>query len=149
MKPSMIFYPWKKIRKQLIEMLDQFGESNLDYQPFPSSWSIGKIFLHIAECEDYWIHYVVRKELPPKIRYELKDYPSLNAIKMKLKISQERTESFLETLKEQDLDWRFKTPAGESLTLYEIFWHVLEHEIHHRGELSMILGTLGQKGLDV
>ncbi len=30
-----------------------------------------------------------------------------------------------------------------------IFWHVLEHEIHHRGELSLILGFLGKQGLDV
>jgi len=26
--------------------------------------------------------------------------------------------------------------------------HTLEHEIHHRGELSLILGLLGRKGLD-
>jgi len=30
-----------------------------------------------------------------------------------------------------------------------IIWHVLEHEIHHRGELSLILGLLGREGLDV
>ncbi|MCE5207568.1 MAG: DinB family protein [Chloroflexi bacterium] len=26
--------------------------------------------------------------------------------------------------------------------------HTLEHEIHHRGELSLTLGLLGHKGLD-
>jgi uncharacterized damage-inducible protein DinB len=27
-------------------------------------------------------------------------------------------------------------------------WHVMEHEIHHRGELSLLLGMLGHEGLD-
>lgn len=144
-----MFYPWKKIRKQLLEMLDMFNESELEYTPYPGAWSVGKIFLHIAECEDYWIHFVARKELTEDPHYALKDYPSLGAVRMKLRISEERTQSFIESLKETDLDWRFKTPHGESLTLFEILWHVLEHELHHRGELSLILGLLGRKGLDV
>jgi uncharacterized damage-inducible protein DinB len=148
-KPSMIFYPWTKIRNSLVDLLSQFDESELDFAPFPKAMPVGKIFLHIAESEDYWIHFVVRKEFPDVPKYELKDFPSLNSIKMKLKISQERTSVFLDSLKEPDLDWRFKSPTGESLALYEILWKVLEHEIHHSGEISMILGMLGRKGLDI
>jgi uncharacterized damage-inducible protein DinB len=148
-KPSMIFYPWTKIRNDLVEMLSQFDESELDHVPFPDSMPVGKIFLHVAESEDYWIHFVVRKEFTEAPNYGLKDFPSLSSIKMKLKISQERTSVFLDSLKEPDLDWRFKSPSGESLALYEILWKVLEHEIHHSGELSTILALLGRKGLDV
>jgi uncharacterized damage-inducible protein DinB len=38
---------------------------------------------------------------------------------------------------------------GEPIPLRWIIWHVLEHEVHHRGELSLILGLLGKEGLDV
>jgi uncharacterized damage-inducible protein DinB len=107
------------------------------------------MFLHVAETEDYWIHAVVRKELPLDIRYNLSDYPSTRAIKSKLAVSHERTFHFLESLMEPDLDWRFSPPDGNSYVLYDIFWHVLEHEIHHRGELSLALGMLGRQGLDV
>ena len=79
----------------------------------------------------------------------LRIFPSLSAIRMKLRVSEERTQSFIETLKEPDLDWVFKTSRGENLVLFNVLWHVLEHELHHRGELSMILGLLGRKGLDV
>ena len=145
MKPSKIFYPWKNIRKNLLNMLEQLDETELDFTPFPGSWPVGKIFLHIAESEDYWIHYLARKELPENPHYELKDYPSISAIRMKLRVSEERTQSFLEPLKEEDLEWIFKTPRGESLTLYQILWHVLEHEMLHSGEISLILGMLGHK----
>lgn len=149
MNPVAIFLPWKHIRNELIAMVDLFSEEDLGFQPFPASWTVGKMFLHIAETEDYWIHAVVRKELPLDIRYNLTDYPSTRAIKSKLAVSHERTFQFLERLKEPDLDWRFSPPDGSSYGLYDILWHVLEHEIHHRGELSLTLGMLGRQGLDV
>jgi len=33
MKPSVTFYPWKKIRKDLMGLLDQFDETEMDYVP--------------------------------------------------------------------------------------------------------------------
>jgi len=30
-----------------------------------------------------------------------------------------------------------------------IVWHVLEHEIHHGGELSLALGGYGLQGIDM
>ena len=149
MKPSMIFFRWKAIRKELLEVLELFDDSELDYTPFPGSWSVGKIFLHIAETEDYWIHYLVRKELSENPHYELTEFPSISAIRMKLRVAAERTDLFMESLKEPDLEWQFRTPRGDNLVLYNVFWHVLEHTLHHRGELSLILGMLGRKGLDV
>lgn len=149
MKPSLLFYSWKNIRKDLLNMLEQFDETELEYAPFPGAWPVGKIFLHIAETEDYWIHYLVRHELSENPHYELSDYPSISAIRMKLRVSEERTSAFIDSLKEPDLEWVIKTSRGESLVLYNVLWHVLEHELHHRGELSLILGLLGRKGLDV
>lgn len=149
MKPAMIFFPWKKIRKDLIGMIDLFREEELGFQPFEGSSTIGDTFLHIAEVEDLWIHSAVRKELPADIHYDLTKYPSARAIRSKLAVSHERTTLFLEGLKEPDLDWRFKTPEGGSMALYEILWHVLEHELHHRGEISLALGLLERNGLDV
>ena len=57
-----------------------------------------------------------------------------------------KTADLLQSLDEPDLA-RKVTPEGGSV--YWVFWHVLEHEIHHRGELSLIHGLLGREGLDV
>ena len=48
-----------------------------------------------------------------------------------------------------DLENNIDFPGGEQLRLGWVIWHVIEHEIHHRGELSLILGLLGHEGLDV
>ncbi len=41
-----------------------------------------------------------------------------------------------------------ETPWGAKSRRIELLWHVIEHEIHHRGELSLMLGMLGREGLD-
>jgi uncharacterized damage-inducible protein DinB len=60
-----------------------------------------------------------------------------------------RTEEYIDTLEESDLARIIEAPWGEKFHLGWILWHVIEHEIHHRGELSLILGLLGREGLDV
>jgi uncharacterized damage-inducible protein DinB len=49
---------------------------------------------------------------------------------------------------ERELGRRIELPWGGHTSLGWVVWHVLEHEIHHRGELSLILGLLGREGLD-
>ncbi len=149
MDPNELFYPWGRVRKDLIQMVSWFSEDELFFKPAPACWAVGETFLHIAECEDYWIHAVVRKDLPLHLRYQMSQYPSGRAIRKRLELSHERTRQFIEGLKQPDLEWRFATPTGETQTLYEILWHVIEHEVHHRGELSLILGLLGHTGLEV
>jgi uncharacterized damage-inducible protein DinB len=56
---------------------------------------------------------------------------------------------FLSGLKLEDLKVCIDFPWDGNGSLAWIIWHVLEHEIHHRGELSLILGIMGRKGLVV
>lgn len=105
--------------------------------------------LHIAECEDHWLQGEVRHEFKLPISYELADYPTKRAILEVLSVAHSRTLRFLDSLEEKDLDRVYRTSHEETFPLRWIIWHVLEHEIHHRGELSLILGMLGREGLDV
>jgi len=146
MKPSEMFSHWGQVRGSLLAMIDRFSQEELAFTPFKGSWSVGQIMLHIADCEDNWLHGVVRQELEPWIFYDFADYPSKQAILAVLEKAHNRTIAFLDSLDEDDLDQVYKTPEGDSFTLRWITWHVLEHEIHHRGELSLALGHLGHQG---
>jgi len=51
-----------------------------------------------------------------------------------------------------DLEYVFHgTRRGEeySLTRQWVIWHVIEHDLHHGGELSFLLGMHGLSGLDI
>ncbi|UCF60539.1 MAG: DinB family protein [Anaerolineaceae bacterium] len=150
MKPSEMFSHWKRVRNGLFYTIDLFNDDELHYIPEGTSWPVGRTMLHIADTEDGWFRYAVKKELEEwPSQYILENYPTRVAIKEVLTEVHERTEEFIDALEESDLTRIINAPWGEEFPLGWIFWHVLEHEIHHRGELSLILGLLGREGLDV
>ena len=150
MKPEKLFSHWQYIRKGLISVIEDFEESELTYQPYPDSWPVGQIMVHIANAEEGWFRYAVTKELqewPMQLQFE--NYPTREKILTVLDEVHGKTERYLETLSEEDLSATILAPWEETFPLGWIFWHVIEHEVHHRGELSLILGILGKEGLDV
>jgi uncharacterized damage-inducible protein DinB len=149
MKPSQIFAHWGQIRADLLATMDKFSQEELSFTPFKGSWPVGQILLHIADCEDNWLHGVVRGDFKPWIFYNFSDYPTKSAILEVLDHAHAKTIALFSELDEKDLNVKYKTPDGQVFSLYWIIWHVLEHEIHHRGELSLIHGLLGREGLDV
>lgn len=150
MKPSQLFSHWNQVRADLLHTIDLFSEDELSYTPGEMSWAVGKMMLHIADAEDGWFRYVVTKELREwPSQYILENYPNREAIKNVLTEVHTRTEAYLDTLEGSDMDRMIDSPWGDTFYLGWIIWHVIEHEIHHRGELSLILGLLGREGLDV
>jgi uncharacterized damage-inducible protein DinB len=150
MKPEEFFGHWKLIRKGLLATLEKFQEDELHYKPFEEAWSVGEILLHIANAEEGWFRYAVTREFDEwPSGHTLENYPTFESIKILLTEVHDWTETYLSGLKPEDYKQVFELPWDERVPLGWIIWHVLEHEIHHRGELSLILGLLGREGLDV
>ena len=146
MKPSDMFAHWERVQRGTLTVIDHFHDSDLSFRPFPNAWPAGEIMLHIAGAEDGWFRHVVWREVsdwPPDAR--LDDHASRDAIKTVISTVHIRTVAYLATLDENDLQRRIDLPWGGAASLSWVIWHVIEHEIHHRGELSLILGLLGQK----
>jgi uncharacterized damage-inducible protein DinB len=47
------------------------------------------------------------------------------------------------------LEHAIDMPWNETIPLRWIVWHVLEHEVHHRGEIYLMLGLMGMEAPDV
>ena len=60
----------------------------------------------------------------------------------------EETIEYVLNIDDGDLEGEIEVGWGGTYPLIDMIWHVMEHEIHHRGELSLILGLLGREGLD-
>ncbi|MDX1613010.1 MAG: DinB family protein [Candidatus Promineifilaceae bacterium] len=148
---DQLFAHWAQVRAHLLDAIDNFEDADLHYRPFAKAMSAGQIMTHIADAEEGWFRYVItgeRSDWPAD--YTLQNYPSKEAIKQLLDQVHGRTETFLATLELADLERRVQAPWDDAtFTLGWIILHVLEHEIHHRGELSLILGLLGREGLAV
>lgn len=140
---------WRQVRTGLLATLDKFNESELAYKPYPAAWDVGTLARHIAYEELVEVHYGLLRQ-PPEFpaEYRAQDYPTLTAIHNLLASVHSGTEAYLDSLDESDLDCEFTAAWGQTRRLGDFIWHTLEHEIHHRGELSLILGILGKQGLD-
>lgn len=150
MKLSNVFSHWAPVRADLLATLDEFEDEELNFVPFEGSWSVGEIALHIANAEEGWFQYVLKQEMDEwPNEFSLVDYPSVAAIKALLTSVHNRTDAYLNHLEADAMKRVIVTPWGETITLGWVVWHVLEHEIHHRGELSLILGMLEKVGLEV
>jgi len=64
-------------------------------------------------------------------------------------IHHQRTGADLDSIAETDLSREVATPWGSSYEMGDMVFPELAHEIHHRGELSLILVILGREGFDV
>ena len=140
---------WGKVRARLLETVDKFGDQELDFRPFPTSWSVRSLMLHIAHEENGEFNYGLTQALPEfPAEYDPARYPDRATLTALLAQVHEPSRAYLAALSDSDLERAIHTPWGENYRLADMVEHLLEHEIHHRAELSLILGILGKQGLN-
>jgi len=150
MNARELFGHWDIVRRDLLRGLEQFTDEDLEFRPIPTQErTVGDIARHIADAEDGWFNYVVRGEYPAWPESPRDACPTWQSIVEALEHVHEKTLAWLETVDKADLDKTIAAPWGEELTLRWIIWHVLEHEIHHRGELFLCLGMRGREAPDI
>lgn len=150
MNLDQYFRHWQQIRTDLLATVDKFSDKELTYVPFPGSLSVGQIMRHIANAEDGWLRYIVMRETHDwPAEFTAAAFPTVAATKVLLNRIHDRTLTYLSDWECADLDRPIEAPWGQKFTLGWIIWHVMEHEVHHRGELSLILGLLGREGLEL
>jgi uncharacterized damage-inducible protein DinB len=148
MLPKDLFSHWDGVRDGLLATIEAFEESELDCVAFEGDRKAGNIMLHIADAEDGWLRYAVTQEIEEwPDTYNLENYPDKQSIINLLTEVHARTSEYIANLNEPDLERRITAPWGDEFSLLWIIWHIIEHEIHHRGELSLILGLLGREGV--
>ena len=149
MNAAELFNHWTPVRRDLLRALELLDDEQLAYVPREGLWSLGTVARHIAAAEEGWFRHVVTRELDAWPEFGDEDYATVASIVTLLTEVHARTEAYLSTVEEADLDRAIATPWGEDIPLRWVIWHVLEHEIHHRGEIYLMLGLMGMEAPDV
>lgn len=149
MSLKSLYSNWERIRDKLLETVDCFEDRELSFRPFDGSWTVRELMIHIAHEEMGEISYGIIQELSEwPSDYIPKEYETIESIKSLLSDVHSRTLDYLSTLTDGDLDRVVDAPWDASYQLGDMIGHVMEHEVHHRGELSLILGLLGREAPD-
>jgi uncharacterized damage-inducible protein DinB len=140
---------WKSVRAGLVETINKFRDDELEYKPFTDSRSVRQLMLHIPQEENGEFNYGVVQTLSEfPAEYNSHEYVTIASIQTLLESVHVPTIKYLESRVDADLSRVITTPWGANYLLIEMLEHLIEHEIHHRAELSLILGMLGRQGLD-
>ncbi len=140
---------WARARATLLAALDTLPDEQRHFVPRPGLWTPVQQVLHIAGAEDGWLRHILTGELdgwPAAYMgtdFALEQVPNVAALKTLLGEVHARSEAYLRGLTDADLERGIETSWGQTYTIEGIFRYVMEHEIHHRGELYLILGLLG------
>jgi uncharacterized damage-inducible protein DinB len=139
---------WGKVRAGLVNALDLLSDSQLDFTPRAGLWSLRETVVHIAGTEDGWLRYYTANRWHAN-QFEARHYLTVASLKALLAevhaVTQQQFAQNPDALFAQvcSLPWGAQTSLGWAV------WHVLEHEIHHRGEVYLMLGLMGMEAPDV
>jgi uncharacterized damage-inducible protein DinB len=144
MNAAQFFDHWNNVWRDLMRALAMLREQDVDFRPAPKYHrTIGDILRHIINLEQGWIHFVVRRELQAWPDEQADKPKSLQDIRAEMDRTHKMTMDYLSTVPVEDFNRIVQVPQDGSPKLGWILWHVLEQEIHHRGELYLCLSLLG------
>ena len=147
---------WDTYQGQLIKAIEPLSSDQLSLRAAPHLRSIGENAAHIVGARAGWLHYVL-KEGSENLVSRKWDDPNQPASSAELISGLETTwkviQDCLRRWTTADLDEIFHDTDdnGEdhALTRQWVLWHLIEHDLHHGGEISFMLGMHGLGGINI
>ncbi len=138
-------YNWQ-VRNDWFELLKTISEEELHKKRIGGMGSFAKTLIHIIDVEHCWIQELQQKMVEP---IEFDDYRSLVSIADLSQQLRPAVQSFIADWQvEMDLlilDFYDNDNQIERFTMGEVMRHVIAHEIHHIGQLSVWAREIGFK----
>ena len=134
---DLFFYNWQ-IREEWFEWCESLPSEEVFKKRTGGMGSIAYNLYHIMDCEQIWINQL---QGTPVILHDMKKLTSLHDIKSFSQLTQMTTRKFLETYEsaanERVLSIKRKNGSVCDLPHGKVLKHIVSHEIHHIGQLSV------------
>lgn len=117
--------------------------ADLEWAPAPGKFTFGDVVRHLATIErDLYAESALGR--PSRYRGHGTELASgLDATQAFYDAQHAESRAILAGLGADALQGKITTPAGTSMTLWKWLRLMLEHEVHHRGQLYLMLGMRG------
>lgn len=134
---------FETIRERTLRVVQAVPEDKLEWRHTPGVFSPGDLARHIAATERYTFaeNALGRPSRYPDCRTDLADGKA--AIQAFMQRMHAETVDVLRGLKPEDLEKKGVGPQGHPITAWKLLRAMVEHEIHHRGEIYVYLALLG------
>ncbi|HLY32383.1 MAG TPA: DinB family protein [Ktedonobacterales bacterium] len=145
---------WEQYQQLLVEAIASLTPDQLELRAAPDLRSIGEIATHMIGARARWFHGRMGaggSEFDEFGRWDREEgQPVRNAaeLEMGFETTWRVIHECLTRWTTDDLDQTYNT-LGRTFTRKWIIWHVVEHDLHHGGEISLTLGMHGLRAPDI
>lgn len=148
-------------QRRLVKMIAPLDQAQLDLAAAPHLWPVRTLACHIVSARAWWMHSWMGEGSHEFGAMTEWDEDEALAMRPAGEIIRGLVESFavikagLERWSPADLTAEFVRPRPNELgerpkrSRQWILWHLIEHDVHHGGEISFSLGMHGVPGLDL
>jgi uncharacterized damage-inducible protein DinB len=150
---------WRHYQELLVAALGPLNDAQLALGAAPTLRPIWLLTSHIIAARVWWFHRVLGEgssNLAPLQAWDDDGQPPRSAGELVsgLDVTWRVIEDCLARWTPAELDANFSRPrphprADELLTRRWILWHILEHDLHHGGEVSLTPGIHGLPAPDL
>ena len=137
------FHYFGNVRERTMRVAGCVPPDKIDWTYAPGKFTLGDLLRHIAVTER-WIWGETLSGRPSGYTSQGKElagsYPDVLALMERLHAE---SIEILAKLSDEELQRKCKTPDGAEITKWKWLRLMVEHEIHHRGQIYLYLGILG------
>jgi len=138
-------YNWQ-IREEWFEWCETVSLEELMKKRIGGMQSILHNLFHVIDCEQIWIN---QMQGTPVIIKELNRISSLNDVRIFSDLTKSATEGFLKShtseVEDRILVVKSRNGTPKSFSYDKIITHIISHEVHHIGQLSVWSREIGLK----
>jgi uncharacterized damage-inducible protein DinB len=154
---EVIYENWRGYNEKLRNSITPLTNEQISLQPAPHMWPLGQLLQHIISVRAGWFSGTLQDDDEVMKAYMLwgqRESPERSAEELARGLDE--TWAFIEARLQR---W---TPADCARTfpdewdgqVYQVsrswvIYHVMEHDLHHGGEVSLILGMNGLRGVEI
>lgn len=154
---EVIYENWREYHTKLRAALAPLTDEHLLLQPAPHLWSLGRILRHMIETRAWWINTFLKENDSSVTEYAEWDIPdapprTIAEILRGMDATWTFIEARLQRWTQEDCAVTFPDEVDGEIRQVSRSWviyHVLEHDLHHGGEVSLILGMNNLQAPDV
>ena len=147
---------WNVYQSHLVKSIEPLTPDQLALRISPNLRSIGQIARHIVHTRANWLYNLMGEGGPEVVAITQWGYegnvPSAAELVRGLDVTFRAWQECLQRWTQEDMDYVFKGERyGQPYALSRqwVVWHVIEHDLHHGGELSFSLGAHGLSAPDI
>ncbi|MCZ7569317.1 MAG: DinB family protein [Ardenticatenaceae bacterium] len=148
---------WEAYQGLLATVIAPLSPEQLALRAAPALRSIGVIAAHIIAARVWWFHFILGEgsaDLAPLVRWDDDDAPPRTAAELVggLETTWNLVQDALQRWTSDDLAQSVRRQVrGQEREHMRgwVVWHLIEHDLHHGGELSLTLGMHGLTAPDL